>query len=358
MIRTKEHSDSEKVKRTGCAMNSKYLKTSTMNLPEGSSRRRRRRFASRVIRISRGISLSIDNEETSITSSWSSSRVFKPKESVEWSITNVKSNVRYSAASVPVRGFEVDEEQSKIDCDYFTLKPIFRHLPTCPELTRNLKAATLSSIVLPRESRSKQRVSFSSRKQRLGSFVSSSSQSRWSKELLSIEDDNDALPPYLQILPQMFYRFAGISQYSNSNLLQSKEDFKQLMTCLGMQQFLEDCMTWFPKPKSIKTNLGYITFDMFCDLFSCKFAQTIIETRWQYEPLCSAIQIMEYLDEKKFNRVEFPQFLHLYRGLYGSDISVENVYSEFNKYDLDGIGLLTVVSIFNFCVDEDPQMDQ
>jgi hypothetical protein len=356
MINTKERS--QKAKGSGYAMNSKVLRTCSINLSDGGSRRRRRRFPSRVVRTSRDLSLLSDYEGTSISPNMSSSRFCQSKESVEQYIPNVKPNVRYSAAFVPPQRLEVDEKQSNIDCEYFTLKPVFRHLPSCPDLSWNLKAATRTAILLPRESRLKQRVSFSPRKQVFGSFVSSTSRTGWSNGMTSMEDDDDILPPYHKMVPQMFYRFAGISPFSNSNQLQSRADFKQLMTCLDMQQFFEDCLTLFPKPKLNKTNLGYITFDMFYDLFSCKFAQIILEVRWQYETLCSAILTMECLDKKKLNRIGFPQFLRLYRALYGSDISVEKVNSEFNKYDLDNIGFLTIVNIFNFCVEEDLDIDE
>lgn len=184
-----------------------------------------------------------------------------------------------------------------------------------------------------------------------------SSLDEWSDAIVCTEEDDDTLPPYYQIVPQMFYRFAGISHYSNSNQLQSKDDFKTLMECLGMEEFLEAFLIWFPKPKLIKTNLGYITFNMFCDVFSCKFAQTILEGRWQYETLCSAIMTMKCLDKKKMNRIEFPQFLKLYRALHDSHIAVEKVNTVFNNYDLDGVGLLTIANIFKFCSEEDPNLE-
>merc|ERR1719285_312374 len=120
-----------------------------------------------------------------------------------------------------------------------------------------------------------------------------------------------------------------------------------------MEQFLEDFLVWFPKPKSVQTNLGYIAFDMFCDVFSSKFAQTVLEAQMQYEILCSAILTMKFLDQKKLNRIEFSQFLTLYRSLHDDDVPVERVKKVFNKYDLDGIGLLNIANLFNFCCEED-----
>jgi len=174
-----------------------------------------------------------------------------------------------------------------------------------------------------------------------------------SMDIACTDEDDETLPPYYQIVPQMFYRFAGISQYSNSTTLLSRGDFEKLLKCLEMENLLEEFLVWFPKPKLVKPGCGYISLDMFCELFSCKFAQTILENRWQYETLCSAILTMKCLDKHKLNRIEFVQFLQLYRSLYGNDTKEKDVRRVFNKYDLDGIGQLNIVNIFKFCNDEE-----
>jgi len=165
--------------------------------------------------------------------------------------------------------------------------------------------------------------------------------------------DDETLPPYFQIVPQMFYRFAGISEYSDSTTMQSRGDFEKLLKCLDLDTLLEEFLVWFPKPKLAKPGCGYISLDMFCELFKCKFAQTILEARWQYETLCSAILTMKCLDKHKVNRIEFVQFLHLYRSLYGNDVQDKDVRTVFEKYDTDGIGQLHIVNIFKFCSDEE-----
>jgi len=352
-----------KANSTGHAMNPNilYLRKSTMDSFGCESPRRRRRFPSRVVSSSRAVFLSID-EVPSITSDFSTSQVLQPKESEAGSWRKANAILRHSAASAPARGVDVDEKQFSLDCEYFTLKPLCNRLPSCPELDGELEYVTRRSVVLPTKNPSKERVYNSPSKQRLDSFQTCSSlryssQTEWLDDTVCTQEDVDTLPPYYKIIPQMFYRFAGISPYSNSNLLQSREDFKQLMTCLGLEHFFEEFLSWFPKPKLIKTNQGYITFDMFCDLFCCKFAQTVLEVRQEYETLCSAIMTMKCLDKKKLNRIEFQEFAELYRALYEIDISTEKVNSVFNKYDLDGIGLLTIVNIFNFCSEEDTDME-
>jgi len=170
---------------------------------------------------------------------------------------------------------------------------------------------------------------------------------------IACTEDDIILPPYYEMIPEMFYRFAGISEYSDSNILQSRGDFEALLKCLGMESLLEGFIFWFPEPVLIKTGQGYISFGQFCDLFSCKFAQTILESRWQYETLCSALLTMKCLDRKKINRVEFQQFLQLCQSLYeDDDKNLDDIKRIFRKYDTDGIGFLTIVNIFNFCCDE------
>jgi len=354
---------SEKAKNSGYVMNSKllYLRSSVINVSGRDGCRRRRRAISKVVKISRGISLLTDNHGQSSSSEWSASRRTRPIELARRPVVKSVPNERGNAISAPVRGLAGEEEkQLTLDCEYFTLKPLYQKLPSCPELNLGVKSAARSSFVSPLENSSEQKTSPASLRDRPESTQSYSShtfQSDWSDDIQCTEEDDDTLPPYYKMIPQMFYRFAGISQYSNSNQLQSRNDFKQLITCLGLEQFFEDFLEWFPKPQVIKTNLGYITFDMFCDLFSCKFAQTILESRWQYETLSSAIITMKCLDKNKSNRIEFPQFLRLYRALYGKELTVEKVSTEFNKYDLDGVGLLTIVHIFNFCSEEDLDLE-
>jgi len=172
-------------------------------------------------------------------------------------------------------------------------------------------------------------------------------------DIRSTEEDDNTLPPYYQIVPEMFFKFAGISPYSDSNLLQSKNDFNELLKCLGLESLREEFLLWFPEPKLVKAGKGYITFDMFCDMFSCKFAQTILEAKWQYETLCSAILTMKCLDKDKVNRIRFQQFYELCNSLYDGAKSRDDIEKLFKKYDTDGVGLLTVVNIYNFCCDEE-----
>merc|ERR1712173_386795 len=89
------------------------------------------------------------------------------------------------------------------------------------------------------------------------------------------EEDENFLPPYPQIVPQMFYRYCGISQYSDSNQMLSQDDFTLLLRALQLDPLLDDFLAWFPKPQTVKVTQAYIDIEMFLDLFLHKFAQTI-----------------------------------------------------------------------------------
>jgi len=350
-------------------------------------RRKKRKVKSRVVNHSRTVSISFLNEQLSTpnhtlnSSPRKSIRIQKKiDEGVSESERTTHNNLsvprrdaQWSTLSAPILREDNRQErkQSVEDCDFFTLDPILPYMHSCPNLTVEYAG------VGARNSYSDERGSYSrndseelhnqttmstnttwnqQRFDSLDPFNEVSTVDEFSENLLALEcteEDYDTLPPYYQMIPQMFYRFAGISEYSNSNQLQSREDFVKLIKCLGMEPFLEDFLAWFPRPKLIKTGNGYISFDMFCDLFSCKFAQSILEGRWQYETLCSAILTMKCLEKNNCNRIEFEEFLRLYRSLNNSHVKATYVRNIFNKYDSDGIGFLTVVDIFNFCTDEE-----
>jgi len=167
------------------------------------------------------------------------------------------------------------------------------------------------------------------------------------------EEDETTLPPYHRIVPELFFKFAGISNYADSSQLQSKEDFEKLLTCLGLERYLTDFLVWYPRPALVETGKGYIDFNMHCDLFSCKFAQSVLEAQWEYETLCTAILTMKNLDKRHTNRVVFPQFLMFYRSLRDDEVTEDDVRDVFKKYDSNGIGFMNIVDLFNFCRDEE-----
>jgi len=343
IVKLKPNYENMKVPSDLALCSNKIFVTSNtaIKIPDVDAPRRRRRAKSRAFKTSRDIYRSTNNTE-SFFSDWSSSNVSR---TIDLSIESVsKSNgaVRSRLAQVP-KGHE-----GTLECDYFSLEPLDTHRGSCADQNEEAGYTPRSSSVSLADMDSRLNLSTSQTQSKSVKIYSD-----WSDELQSIEGDYDTLPPYHEIVPQMFYRFCGISNGSNSRWLQSKDDFRELLKCLGMKDFMWDFLVWFPKAAATKSNCGYISLKMFSELFSGKFAQTFLEERWEYGTLCSAILTMNSLDKKKLNRIEFPQFLRLYRGLYDSEVSVGNVSAVFNKYDKDRTGILTIVDIFNFCCDED-----
>jgi len=170
---------------------------------------------------------------------------------------------------------------------------------------------------------------------------------------LGSEEEKHLLPHYFDMVPQMFYRFAGISQYSNSNTKMSKKDFDKLLKCLSLDHLFIEFLDVMPTFTENSVGDGIITIDMFSDLFSTDFAQVLIESRLEYESLCSALLTMKCLDTGGLNRILFEQFKILYESLHGKNVSKVEAKAKFDHYDTDGIGFLTIVGIFMFCLDEE-----
>jgi len=357
--------------------------------------RRKRRVKSRIVNKSR--SLGTNSEKSFSANSLAINSIMKShllKELQEKEVTEIPEDEEFSfekdnnkdakpqlqtrSISAPLHLMWSEEKvkEPPVECEYFTLAPELLHTPSCPPLESVKSNGTVNPFKLTRnwyEQLKKRsfRINSSKGKSSSSVYISAAEHSQvmsytdldfilecadQGMDIACTDEEDETLPPYYQIIPEMFYRFAGISEYSDSILKQSRQDFEQLLKCLGIESFLEEFLLWFPKPKLVKTGKGYISFDMFCDLFSCKFAQTILEVRWQYEALCSAILTMKYLDQQNTNRINFHQFSSLYRTLYGEHIKTRHIRKAYNKY-ANGIGLLTIVGIFKFCCDEEGSVD-
>jgi len=353
--------------------NIKYRKTSAMFLTAAEPQRRRRKVKSRIVNKSRNVAVLFAEQGLSLSDvakpvgPQKSDLLQKPVHDNEIStifLDDGTENRKYSRStsiSIQWKGSKEVEEKQANERDSGSL---FFSLKTSPVLgsVRNPLRPSESSINLNVSEQNLRRIDGSNFSEiEASSYFDLDSKLEYSQDgfdnIVCTDDDDELLPPYTQIVPEMFYRFAGISAYSDSNTLQSRGDFEKLLTCLAMENLLEEFLIWFPKPKQIKPGKGYISLNMFGDLFHCKFAQTILEARWQYETLCSAILTMKCLDKLQLNRIEFTQFLQLYRSLYGNDITEKYARSIFKKYDSDGIGLLNIVNIFNFCCDEEDAGD-
>jgi len=359
-------------KRKTSATNSKKHMTSVAHLLLAEPQRRRRRKRSRIVNKSRNVAVTIADlggSFSEVPSEMGTQKAEIPKKPGYDDLSTIviddyiesRKYSRSISASAPVMNYgEVDEKLANARGNG-TVKSnslrLFEHrgkqtkhlssssinLNFAEQVCRRVDGSNLSEIV-PRSEIDILETSYYDLESKLDLSVT---------DIVITDADDDTLPPYFQIVPEMFYRFAGISQYSDSTTLQSREDFKKLLKCLAMDSLSEEFLVWFPKPKLVKPGKGYISIDMFCELFSCKFAQTILESRWQYEILCSAILTMKCLDTSRLNRITFMQFSQLYRSLNDKEIEDKDVRTIFEKYDTEGIGQLNIVNIFKFCADED-----
>lgn len=372
---SKNHPKAAAEKRKTSVANLKYHMASVGHLTLAEPQRRRRRKRSRIVNRSRNVALMIADQGASFSDLLNDKGTQKTEIPKKHGYNDLSTIViddyiesrKYSrsiSASAPVINFGELEEKlasARDSRDSGTTlsnsQALFEHrakqtkhpssssinLNFAEQVCRRIDGSNLTEIVQRSEL----------------DILETSYYDLESKHDLSVTDivitdaDDDTLPPYIQIVPEMFYKFAGISEYSDSNTLQSRGDFEKLLKCLAMDSLLEEFLVWFPKPKLVKPGRGYISADMFCELFHCKFAQTILEARWQYEILCSAILTMKCLDTSRLNRISFMQFSRLYRSLNDNDMEDKDVRTVFEKYDTDGIGQLNIVNIFKFCVDEE-----
>lgn len=166
------------------------------------------------------------------------------------------------------------------------------------------------------------------------------------------DDEIDLLPAYREMIPNMFYCFAGISQYSNDNTKMSKEDFFKLLSCIGLSSLAADLLACMSIHTEQSVGQGIITIDMFSDLFSSDFARVLVESRMLYEDLCSAILTMKRIDKGKINRLVYEQFTSVYKSLH-PDSAAEEIKAKFDYYDTDGVGFLTIENLFYFCHDQE-----
>jgi hypothetical protein len=359
--------------RNSNATSLKYLKPLSMHLSEAEPQRRRRRKKSRIVNSSRNVLVMLNEQGVTfseIAKSEGPQKTELPSNNKSYDdlstifLDDCLENAKYSSFSLNRKDSNGAQEKLVNKCANGSILPYLQETRGIGQTRSGSQRQSDCSINLNFSGRRKRNDSnFSENAPRsefdvleTSSYYDLDSKLEYSQdgtEIVCTDQDEETLPPYHQIVPEMFYRFAGISQYSDSTTKQSKGDFEKLLKCLAMESLLEEFLVWFPKPKLIKPGNGYISFDMFREIFFCKFAQTILEARWQYETLCTAILTMKCLDKHKLNRIEFVQFLQLYQSLYGNEVKVKDVRTVFDKYDADGIGQLTIFDMFNFCADED-----
>jgi len=229
-----------------------------------------RRVKSRILRISRQILSPTDISESDIFD-WTSSPMPTREMNLASDLASFPDGYVRSRRMQVDGGHEEDQKQTQ-ECEYFSLRPVDTHRASSADLDEELEYGNGSCSLSLTDKHERESIGISQASS--GSVETCSDRS---EEVFHIEDTSDILPPYHEMIWQMFYRFCGISPCSTSRQLQSRDDFEQLLKCLGMEDFFGDFVVWFPKPTTMENNRGYISLKMFFDLFSGKFAQTILE---------------------------------------------------------------------------------
>jgi len=156
---------------------------------------------------------------------------------------------------------------------------------------------------------------------------------------------------YEDVLRSAFYRFAGVSPYSNSNLKMSKADLDMLLVCLNLQQH---CNRLYDNLATDRH--GLFSIEDFMDFFLNSETFSLISTTTEYKFLVVTLMTMKNIDPSYSKRISNEDFHSLLETFIDDQDEAEEI---FQKYDTDGTGLLHVANLFcfliDFCVLEDEE---
>jgi len=159
---------------------------------------------------------------------------------------------------------------------------------------------------------------------------------------------------YQDVLRNAFYRFAGVSPYSNTNLEMSKVNLKLLLHCMELEEHLDIIYG------SLATDsLGLFSIEDFMDVFlNTETCSRIIKTV-QYKFLVVTLMTMKNIDPSYTNRISKEAFYSLLENFFDDQEEAEKIFKE---YDKDGGGVLHVANIYwflrDYCDLEDDEEDE
>jgi len=160
---------------------------------------------------------------------------------------------------------------------------------------------------------------------------------------------------YEDALSNAFYRFAGVSPYSNTNLRMSKADLEILLSCLQLE---EHCDDFYSRMEADR--LGLVSIGEFMSACLEEDIGTRITNSKEYEFLVITLMTMKDVDPTLSKRISREDFKNLVDKFFDDD-DAEQI---FLKYDTDGVGQLHVANLFLFlrdCFDvedEDEEEDE
>lgn len=147
---------------------------------------------------------------------------------------------------------------------------------------------------------------------------------------------------YEDVLASLFYRFAGVSPYSDTNLRMSTADLEILLTCLHLEKHCENLSSRMESDGS-----GLISIGEFVSACSEMDIRTLITNTYEYEFLVVTLMTMKEIDPTQSKRISRDDFYSLVDTFFDDD-DAEQI---FLKYDTDGVGQLHVANLFLFLHD-------
>jgi len=159
---------------------------------------------------------------------------------------------------------------------------------------------------------------------------------------------------YTDVLRSAFYRFAGVSPYSNTNLKMSKADLEMLLVCLNLQQHCDRLY------ESLATDCrGLFAIEDFMDCFLNRETCSRITKTTEYKFLVVTLMTMKNIDPSYSKRISYEDFHILLESFFDDQDETEEI---FQKYDTDGGGRLHVANLFcflrDYCVLEEDEEEQ
>merc|ERR1711879_147403 len=142
---------------------------------------------------------------------------------------------------------------------------------------------------------------------------------------------------YRDVLREAFYRFAGVSPYSNSNLRMTKGDLQMFLQCLELEKHLESIFNNMETDKKLSFSIAEF-MDYFLE------SEDLLVGQKGYDYLGVTLQTMKNMDPNYKNRVNFEMFLDMVSVFFDE----EEARVIFDDFDTDKIGLLHVANMFNF----------
>jgi len=160
---------------------------------------------------------------------------------------------------------------------------------------------------------------------------------------------------YNDVLRSAFYRFAGVSPYSNTNLKMSEPDLNIFLECLGLEKHCDDLYS------SLETDInGLIFIGDFMDVFLNSETCNLITNTNEYRFLVVTLIEMKNFDPSYSKRVSYCDFLNMLSDFFTEEDSPEEIFAE---YDTDGVGFMHVANLFCFFHDffdfnDDQEVDE